>query len=45
MAEGSRLMHVREIGAQKKKRLKIEKPIIKPKKDFKDELQIRDTSH
>lgn len=32
VAEGSRLMHMSKMGIQKKEKLKIEKPIIKPKK-------------
>lgn len=45
VAEGSRLMHVSKMGIQKKEKLKIEKPIIKPKKGLKDEVQIRDAYH
>lgn len=45
VAEGSRLMHVSKMGIEKRKKLKIEKPIIKPKKGLKDEVQIRDTYH
>lgn len=38
-------MHVSKMGIQKKEKLKIEKPIIKPKKGLKDEVQIRDAYH